>query len=96
MAARFLFRRAAGMEDGGGFIRRETGQVQFLECDGRHGGNLRPMFNNLRRDSARLANCPVGGIVFELEREQFQREFVEIFKVGADMRRLIIKSASGN
>ena len=31
MAAGFLFRRAAGMENGGAFFRREAGQFQFLE-----------------------------------------------------------------
>ena len=91
-----MLRRAAGMKNSGALVRHKTGQFQFFECSGRHGGNLRPMFNNLRRQLARLANFPVGRIVFKLEREQFQREFVEIFKVGADVRGLIIKSASGN
>ena len=88
IAARFLLRRAAGMKDGGAVFWRETGQFQFLERGGRHGGNLRPVFDDLRHQRARLANFAVGGIVFELEREKFQREFVEIFKVGADVRRL--------
>ena len=75
VAAGLLFRRAAGMEDGSAFVRREAGQFQFLERGGRHGGDLRPMPDHLRRQRARLANFPAGGIVFELKREKFQREF---------------------
>ena len=88
MAARFLLRRAAGMKDGGAVFRRETGQFQFLERGGRHAGNLRPMFDGLRSQLTRLADFSIRGVVFELKREKFQREFVEIFKVGADVRRL--------
>ena len=73
MPAGLLFRRAAGMKDGGAFVRRETGQFQFLERGGRHGGNLRPMLDNFRRQSARFADFPVGGVVFELKREEFER-----------------------
>ena len=88
MAARFLLRRAAGMKDGGAVFRRKTGQFQFLERGGWHGGNLRPMPDHLRRQLAHLADFSIRRVVFELKREQFQREFVEIFKVGADVRRL--------
>ena len=72
MAAGLLLRRAAGMKNRRAFVRCETGQFQFLERGGRHGGNLRPMFDGCRRQLARLANFPIGGVMFELEREQFQ------------------------
>src|ERR1017187_7387188 len=94
MAAGLLFRRATGMKDGGAFVRREAGQFQFLERSGRHGGNLHPMLDVLGRQPTRFANFPVGGVVSELQREKFQRQLVKIFKVGADVRRLIIIPAS--
>ena len=81
MAAGLLLRCAAGMEDRRAFVCRETGQFQFLERRRRHGGNLRPMFNGLRREFARGANLLVGGVVLELQREQFQRERIE-FRFG--------------
>ena len=36
------------------------------------------MLDHLGRQLARLADFAVGGIVFELKREQFQREFGEL------------------
>ena len=74
MAAGFLLRRAAGMKNGGALFRRNAGKLQFLERASRHGGNLRPMLDHFWRQSARLADFPVGGIVFKLKREQFQSE----------------------
>ena len=35
-----------------------------------------------------LADFPVGGVVFELQREEFERESVEFIFVAADVRRL--------
>jgi hypothetical protein len=88
MAAGLLFRRAAGMENRGAFARRQTGQFQFLERDGGHGGNLRPMLDDSRGETARLADFPVGGVTLELQREEFERESVEFIFVAADVRRL--------
>jgi hypothetical protein len=88
VAAWTLFRRAAGMENRGALRRRETRQIQFLESGRRHGGDLRPMFDDSRRKTARLryatarqarfADFPVSGVVFELKREEFEREPVKI------------------
>src|SRR5664280_2265590 len=96
VAAGFLLRRAAGMKDGGALVRREAGEFQFLERAGWHGRNLRPAFYNCRRQLAGRTDFAVGGIIFELECEQFQREFVEVFKAGTDVRRLIIKSGGAS
>ena len=66
----------------------QTGQFQFLErCRG-HCGNLCPVFDDLGRQTTCFADFSAGGVVFELEREKFERESVEIVIVGADMRRL--------
>ena len=78
MAAGLLLRRAAGMKDGGAFGGRKGGQFQFLERARRHGGNLRPMLDGLRRHAASQADFLVGGIILELEREQFEREGGEL------------------
>ena len=78
MAAGLLLRRAAGMEDGGAFGGRKRSQFQFLERARRHGGNLRPVFDSLRRNFPRLADFAVGEVVLELERKQFQRQRREI------------------
>ena len=78
MQAGLLFRRAAGMKNGGALVRREAGQFQFLERTRRHGGNVCPIFDGVWRDLVRLADFPVGGVVRELEREQLQREFGEL------------------
>ena len=78
MPAGWLRRRAAGMEDGGAFHRRETGEIQFFERAGWHGGNLGPMRHHRWRQFARRADFPVGGIGLELEREQFQSQRGEL------------------
>ena len=78
MAAWLLLRRPAGMKNNRAFIRSETGQFQFLERRRGHRWNPCPMLDHLRRQATRFADCPVGGVVFELEREKFERESVEI------------------
>lgn len=90
MPAGFLFRGAARMEYQRAFIWRKTGQFQFLERGGRHGGDLRPMPDDLRVQLLGFADFAVGGIVLKLQGEQLQRERTEFFTVGADVRRLII------
>ncbi len=87
MAAGDLFRRAAGIENGGAFFDGNAGQFKLLERSRWHGGNLRPMFNDLRRDLTSLANFTVGGVMLELEREQFQCQLGEL--PVADCRLLI-------
>lgn len=78
MPAGFLFRRAAGIKDGSAFFRRNAGKLQFLECTGRHGGNLCPVLDHSWRQTPRLADFPIGGIVLELQREKFEREFIKL------------------
>src|ERR1035437_6528149 len=88
MPTGLLFRRATGMENRGAFARRQTGQFQFLERRCRHGRNSRPMFDDFRGEAARLcfatarqarfANFPVGGVVLELQREEFEGQRVKI------------------
>ena len=73
-----MFRRAARMKNRGAFRRRQTGQFQFLERRCRHGRNSRPMFDDFRRKTPRLADFPVGGVVIELKREEFERQRVKI------------------
>ena len=68
--------------------RRQTSQFQFLECRRRHGGNLRPMLDHFRREASRFADFPVGGVVLELERKEFEGKGVEFIFVAADVRRL--------
>ena len=77
MPAGLLFRRAAGMENRGAFVWRQTGQFQFLERRGRHGGNSRPVLHNFGREAARGADFPVGRVVIELEREEFEGELIK-------------------
>ena len=86
--AGLLFRRTAGMENRSAFRGRQTGQFQFLERRRRHGGDLCPMFDNSRRKVARLryatarqacfADFPVGGVMLELQRKEFEGEPVKI------------------
>jgi len=76
--AGLLFRRAAGMENGGAFARRQTGQFQFLERRRRDSGYLCPMFDHFGREPASFADFPVGGVGFELKREELEREFVKL------------------
>src|ERR1700734_1913483 len=83
MATRFLFRRAAGMENCGAFDRSKTGQFQFLERSGRHGGNLGPMLDNLRCQFVPFANFSISRIIFELKREKFKRERFKLFVLKA-------------
>ena len=75
--AGLLFRRAAGMENRGAFRRRETSQIQFLECRRWHGRNLCPTYNDSRRKTPCFADFPVSGVVFELKREKLQSELIE-------------------
>jgi len=77
MPARLLLRRAAGMKNRRPFVRRERSKFQFLECARRHEWNLRPMFDNFRPQLSCFTNFSIGEIVFELQRKQFQRKFVE-------------------
>src|SRR5450631_1590908 len=77
MATGRLASCAAGMKDGGAFVRRETGQFEFLDGGGWHGGDLRPMSDVIRCQSACVADGSICGVVFELEREQLQRERVK-------------------
>ena len=79
MAARIFFRRAAGMKKSGAIIRREAGQLQFLERARRHKWNLRPMLDDLWREFSRFADFFVGGIEFELQRKKFERKRVKAF-----------------
>ena len=78
MAAGPLFGCAAGMKNRRAFGRREAGQFKFLKRCCRHGGNLCPMLDELRRPLAHFADFPVGGIVSELKRKKFQCEFGEL------------------
>ena len=66
------------MENRGAFARRQTGQIQFLECYRRHGGNLCPMFDDFRLEVTSFADFPVSDVVFELQREEFECEPVKI------------------
>ena len=77
MPAGLLFRRAAGMENRGPFRRRNAGQFQFLEYLRRHHGNFRPVIDGSRHQLRHRADFPIGGIVFQLEREEFESEFVK-------------------
>ena len=74
MAAGLLLRRAAGMKNRGAFFRRKAGQLEFLECNGWHGRNLRPLLHRLRGKLAGQTNFVIGGVIFELKREKFQCE----------------------
>src|ERR1035437_5954901 len=104
MPTGLLFRRATGMENRGAFARRQTGQFQFLERRCRHGRNSRPMFDDFRGEAARLcfatarqarfANFPVGGVVLELQREEFEGQRVKISE-GRVTRVPIMVSAFG-
>jgi len=78
MPAGCLFGGTAGMEYSGAFARRQAGQFQFFEHGCRHGGNLRPVPDTFRCDSSRPANPLVSGVVFELEREEFDSQLVEL------------------
>ena len=69
MAAGLLLRRAAGMKDGRALLRRDAGQLQFLERRCRHGRNLGPIPDGFRRQFARLTDFAVGKIVFGLKRK---------------------------
>ena len=77
VAAAALLRGAAGVKDGGAFVRGETGHVQFLERGRGHGGNFHPRREALRRHAARQAESVINGVVLELEAEEFESQFVE-------------------
>jgi hypothetical protein len=76
------------MENRGAFAWRQTGQFEFLERGGGHSRNLLPMLDDSRRKTprlrfatarqARFADFPVGGVVLELERKEFERKLVKI------------------
>ena len=72
------------MKDSGAFFRHQTGQFQFLERGSGHGRNLRPMFDDLGCESAGFTDFAIGGVVFELQREEFEGQSVErqILKFG--------------
>ena len=77
MPAGFLFGRAAGMENGRALVRRDAREFQFFERRGRHGGNLCPMPDRFRRQTPCGADYSIGGVVFELEREEFEGKPIE-------------------
>ena len=83
-----LFRRAAGIKNRGAFRQGQTRQIQFLEHRRWHGRNLRPMFVNFGCESASFTDFPIGSVVLELKREEFESEDVEFIFVAADVRRL--------
>src|SRR5579859_6054127 len=72
VAAGLLRGGAAGMENRSAFLRRKAGKLQFLECTRRHGGNLRPVPNGFGRQTTRLTNFSISGVMFVLKREQFE------------------------
>ena len=78
MPAGIPVRRAAGMEYGNAFGRREGGQLQFLEHGRRDDRNFRPVLDGAGHQFPAGANFPVSGIGFELEGEQFEGERIEI------------------
>src|SRR6266487_754427 len=81
MPARPLFRRSARMKDRGALPGWKARQLQFLERRRRHGGNLRPVRNGLRRGAPHFAESSIGGIVGELQSEQFEGKRIETFFV---------------
>ena len=66
------------MKNRGAVARRQTGHFQFLESGRRHGGNLSPMLNRFRSDAASFTDFPVSGVVFELQRKEFEGERIEV------------------
>src|SRR5208282_4212994 len=88
VAAGPLLRRPAGMENGGPFVWRQTGQFQFLERRCGHDGDLRPMLDHVWLETARFADFSIRGVVFELQREEFERQFTEgrFISVGRALR----------
>jgi hypothetical protein len=77
MSTRSLLRCAAGMKNVCARFRRETSQIQFLESSRRHGGNLRPMVDRIRKHISRLAKFSIRRIVLELQREENECHAVE-------------------
>ena len=78
MAAGLLFRRAAGMKDGGALFRWNAGKFQLLERRRWNGGDSRPMLDHFWRQTERLADYPIGGVVFKLKREKLERESIKL------------------
>ena len=81
------------MENGDAFLRWNAGKLQFLERRCGRGRYPRPMFDLAGCQTTRFADFPVGGVVFELEREEFEGKRVKFFIVGADVKRLILSIA---
>ena len=78
MPAGLLFRGAAGMENGGAFCRWNAGKFQFLEYRRWYRRDFRPMLDRPRHQFPTLTDFPIGWIVFQLEREQFEGEGIKI------------------
>ena len=77
MTARILFGGAAGMEDGNAFLWWDAGQFQFLERGCGYKRDVCPIANVFGREATGLANPAISKVMLELQREKFQREFVE-------------------
>lgn len=82
MAAGLLPGGAAGVEDGGAFIRRNTGQFQLLEGARGHERDLRPVFDGLWRQLPGFTNPSVRGIGIELEGKEFVGQFGKLLMAG--------------
>lgn len=54
------------------------------------------MFHDLRRQPSRFADFFIEGVVRELKRKQFKRQFIKFDLVGAGVRRLILSFAAGS
>src|SRR6266576_1111729 len=81
MPARSLFRRTARMKDHRALPGWKARQLQFLERLRRHGGNLRPVRDGLRRGAPHFAESSIGGVVGELLGKQFESKRIETFCV---------------
>src|SRR5947208_3048702 len=79
MPARPLLRRSARMKDRGALLGGKARQLQLLERRRRHGGNLRPVRDGLRRGAPHFAQSSIGGVVGELQSEQFEGKRIETF-----------------
>ena len=66
------------MEYGGAFRRWNAGEFQLLEHRRGHNGDFGPMLDGSRHQFPTRADFPIGGIVFQLEREQFEGEGIKI------------------
>src|ERR1700722_1932873 len=77
MAAGFLLCGAAGMEDSRVFFRRNARKLQLFKSGGGHKWNLSPLANVIGCHTTGFTNFPISRIVFELQREKFQCQFIE-------------------